>query len=144
MKLIKTTSIALLLLVSLSGFSNNKPADNEPKEIIKTFFSLFESVGNDSALNYFFSFNKYYFESSMEVELIKLKAILNDTRGKLGKYYDYEIIEEKKLGKNFITISAFARFDRQPLKFLFTFYRVEGAWRTHNFRFTDELGDVEE
>jgi ABC-type transporter MlaC component len=133
----KITIFISLLLIAIPSFSNTQADDNNPLKMIEKFFALLDSAGNDAAVDYIFSSNENF--TNEEVDIANIRAVLNKYSKLLGEYHDYEILESKKVGKYYITISTLARFDRQPMRFLFSFYKVKGVWKTFKFSFDDNI-----
>ena len=103
------------------------------------FFSIMESKGNDAAIDYIFKTNKY-----LRTQLagnLKIKNELNKIVKLLGKFYGSELIEETKAGNNYVRLYYLAKYDRQPLLFIFTMYRPDKKWRIQQLRFSEKVGD---
>jgi len=59
----------------------------------------------------------------------------------VGNYQGYELINEKKTGENLKLLSYMVRFDRQPFRFTFIFYKPDTIWQVQNLKFDDKLDD---
>lgn len=46
----------------------------------------------------------------------------------IGKYYGYEIITTKKFSESFELHSYLVKSDRQPIRFIFKFYKPNDKW----------------
>ncbi len=103
------------------------------------FFSIMKSKGNDAAIDYIFKTNKYL--RTQVAGNLKIKNELNKIVKLLGKFYGSELIEETKAGNNYIRLFYLAKYDRQPLLFIFTMYRPGKKWRIQQLRFSEKVGD---
>jgi len=59
----------------------------------------------------------------------------------VGKYYGYELIVEKKLGESYILLSYLVKFDRQPIRYTFQFYKPKDKWSIYSFQFDGSIDD---
>jgi len=71
-----------------------------------------------------------------------IKTQLTSFLGLVGEYYGYELITEKSVGKSFKLVSYMVKYDRQPMRFTFVFYKPKDKWQVQNFQYDDNL-DVE-
>lgn len=113
-------------------------AQTNDKEIIKEFFEVFE---NDpiQALEYAFSTNPWMARNVDGVESVKNKFA--DLLPLIGDYYGWETITEKKIGENYKLVSYMVRYDRQPLRLTFIFYKPNDKWQVQNLQYDDNLDD---
>jgi hypothetical protein len=73
------------------------------------------------------------------------KEINGYTEDYIGKYYGYNLITKKQSTENFVLYSYMVRYDRQPLKFIFEFYRPDNVWMLFSFKIDSNLDeDVEQ
>jgi hypothetical protein len=62
----------------------------------------------------------------------------------VGKYYGYELITTKKFSE-FELHSYLVRYDRQPIRFTFKFYKPNDKWMLYAFQFDDSFSkEIEE
>ena len=59
----------------------------------------------------------------------------------VGKYYGYELITEKKLSDSFILMSYLVKYDRQPIRFTFQFYKPNNEWITFSFKYDGNIDE---
>jgi hypothetical protein len=129
--------IISLMMVILS--INALKAQSTTDEMTKEFFSIYgESPQN--AVDYIFNTNKWMAEKNME-GIENLKGQLNILLGQVGGYCGHEKITEKSLGESFKLISYMIKYDRQPVRFTFIFYKPKDNWEIQNFQFDDNLDD---
>ena len=134
------TVISLACMISFSPVS----AQNSTRDITDKFFSLYaDDPGN--AIEYGFSTNKWVMEKNMAaVENVRLKLLNLITL--IGDYRGYEMINEEIIGESLKLQSYMMKYDRQPIRFTFIFYRPADSWVVQNFQYdaklTDELEEL--
>ncbi len=106
------------------------------KEITDKFFSTY-ATDPAKAVDYGFSTNKWI-DIKME-DIVNLKSNLKKMVDLCGDFHGYEMISEKTAGENVKMINYVVRHDREPLVFMFLFYRPNGSWRLYNFSYTENL-----
>ncbi len=127
----------VLIGFSLLGCQSNstkKKTDPELEAINAKFFNLFKEK-NSSSLDYIFSTNKWL----NQTEVTGVKKKLDTLVSQLGTYQGYELITEKGLGKNYILYSYLVKYDRQPIRFIFIYYKPTDKWQLQNFQFDYEF-----
>lgn len=130
----KTKLIAFSLLVFLSA--NVLNAQTTTKEITDKFFKSYEE-SPQQAVDYIFGTNKWMTdETKLGIENVKTQ--LTNFIGLVGDYYGYEKITEKSVGESYKLISYLIKYDRQPIRFTFIFYRPKrnGKFRISNLMTT--------
>ncbi|MDW3645492.1 MAG: hypothetical protein R8P61_00340 [Bacteroidia bacterium] len=134
------TVISLLLIFYTSSLS----AQNTTRDITDKFFQLYtEDPGK--AIDYGFSTNKWVMEKNMAaVENVRLKLL--NLINLIGDYRGYEMVNEKTIGESLKLQSYMMKYDRQPIRFTFIFYRPSDSWVVQNFQYdanlTDELEEL--
>lgn len=111
-----------------------------PNEIVTEFFSIYNEKGVDNALSYIFSTNDWMEQRSKD-GISNVKMQLNSLVDLVGKYYGYEYITEKSIGKSFKLYSYLVKYDRQPIRFVFIFYKPNDKWMIYNFKYDQELAE---
>ena len=117
-------------------------AQTTTKEITDKFFALYAKEPI-KAVEYAFSTNKWFDRKQDGVANLKnkLKSIIDIT----GDYYGYELLSEKTAGQSITMVTYIVKYDRQPFRFTFFFYKVKDTWRVNNFSFDDDIDkDLEE
>lgn len=131
----KRICITLLILISsVSCFSQ------EPEEHINIFFNIYQSKNINIALDSLFSTNPWLMERSKD-NIDNIKSQLASYSNILGKYKGFELIMSKKIGGCLQQYTYIVKFDRQPLRFNFIFYRASDIWGLQNFRYDDNLSE---
>jgi hypothetical protein len=128
--------LMLGVLVTLWGCAQEKSHDElTPEKIIDNFYEHYQNNGIDKALNSLFLTNKWL--NINDSSIVSLKAQLTATINLLGSYQGYEQITKKGIGNNYLLFSYFTKYERQPLRFTFIFYKINGAWQLQNFLYDD-------
>ncbi len=133
---------ALLIMILFVSFSAS--AQNDPKEVVELFFKEFKEKGSGIAIDNLYKPNKWISKSADAI--IQLKSQLDGlNEDYVGKYYGNELILEKKLADSFILMSYLVKYDRQPIRFTFQFYKPNDTWMIHSFKFDGNLdAEIEE
>lgn len=132
MKLFRFQLAIVIALLSASGLQ----AQSQITDITDNFFSKY-AKDPVRAFDYAFSSNKYFDLKSDMVNDVKNK--LKNAVDQCGKYYGYEQIAEKTSGNCLKIVSYFVRYDRQPLRLTFIFYKANDKWQVQNLSFTADF-----
>lgn len=134
-KLIKLYITVILVCITFNSFGQNTP-----EEIVSKFFTEYQNDGASKALDNLYSNNKWMNRATDSITKLKQQlGTLNEDY--VGKYYGYELIVEKRLSDSFILMSFLVKFDRQPIRFTFQFYKPDNEWRTHSFKYDGNIDD---
>jgi len=129
-KIILTT-----LTLALATFSHSK----EPKEIIDTFFSHFPESMMNEAVDGVFASNPWM--NRQEDQKTNFKTNLGSLEGLVGTYFGVDYVAEKRMGDNLIGYTYIARYDRQPVRFEFVFYKPNEEWLVYSFTYDDQVDE---
>lgn len=110
-----------------------------PEKIIENFFSLTTERGASSAIDYLFSNNPQLYTKIDSLN--QLKKSFTNINQLLGKFYGYETISNEKFYNSLQIIIIFAKYEKQPLRFLFVFYKPEHKWMTYRFEIDTQYPD---
>ncbi|WP_304237505.1 hypothetical protein [Jiulongibacter sediminis] len=134
------TLFKFFLLFSLIITSQSALAQNNPDKIVETFFDNYVNAGASEALNQLYASNKWMSRATDAINSLKSKLEgLNEDF--VGPFYGYELIVEKKLSQSFILRSYLVKYDRQPIRFTFQFYKPDNKWVVHSFQYDGNVGD---
>ena len=112
------------------------------KEITDKFFTIY-SKDPAKAVDYGFSTNKWLDRKQDDVTNLKNK--LKNLIDLCGDYYGYELLSEKTAGQNIKMVTFIIRYDREPIRFTFLFYKPNDKWQLNNFSYDENIdGDLEE
>jgi hypothetical protein len=134
---LKVTSILFiaLFLFKISGYTRSTPT-----EIVDTVFKDYVKSGSSIALDNLYSTNKWMTRSADAIVNLKSQMEgLNDDY--VGKYYGYELIVEKRLTESFVLLSYLVKYDRQPLRFTFQFYKPNDTWMIFSFQYDGNMDE---
>jgi hypothetical protein len=136
---IKKLTFAGLFLFACLTKSIGQTTTNE---ITDKFFSLY-SKDPIQAVDYAFSTNKWF--DRQQDAVTNLKNKLKTTIGLCGDYYGYELLSEKTAGPSIKMITYIVKYDREPIRFTFFFYKPKDSWRVSNFSYDENIdNDLEE
>lgn len=130
-----TLSIFLVTIISFTSF-----AQDNGQKLIEDFFSNYENEGVEVAVEKLYKTNPWTARIQDAVNNVKAQlASYNDEL--VGEYYGYERLVTKQLGNSYALHSYLVRFDRQPMRFTFQFYKPDKEWRLYSFAFDDGFDD---
>jgi len=128
------------LLITFIAF-----AQNSPQETVEQFFVEFENKGGSVALDNLYKPNKWISRNTDAITQLK-SQIEGLNEDYVGKYYGYELILEKTLTDSYILMSYLVKYDRQPIRFTFQFYKPNKEWVIYSFKFdgaiTEEIEET--
>jgi hypothetical protein len=127
------TLSALFLTGSLPGLASA----SDYKGIIHEFFSLIESGKGVAAIEFIYSSNPWMKKKSDAVE--NVKGQFRNLENLVGSFCTHELLVEQPVGKRFVHLIYLAAYDRQPLRFVFQFYKPKEKWIIFSFSFDDKL-----
>ncbi len=127
--------IVTFLLLSVTNAFSQKSA---PDQIIEAFFKTFKQ-NPTKAYEELFSGNKWMVEKRGDLETVKIK--MQEMLKDVGEYFGYEQITEKSAGENFVLKCYLLKYDRQPVRFTFVFYKPNDKWQILNFSYDLNLAE---
>jgi len=131
----KSTAWILFLLLSVG--TGGQAVAEDYQAIAQTFFQELATKGAVDAVDNLYATNRWI--SSQSDAVINLKNQLGGVGNLVGDYYGVERIAEFQVGTRFVYLSYMALYDRQPLRFIFEFYKPKDRWRVYSFSFDDKL-----
>lgn len=129
----KILVFAIILTTSISSYSQETP-----DEIIKKFFDTFQN-NTDKALDDIYSTNVW--TAQMTDAITSLKKMIKSYPTEMGKYHGHDLITKQKCTERFVLYSYMARYDRQPMKFVFEFYKPNDKWILFSFNSSPDVDD---
>jgi len=126
-----------LLFVLLISISGNSFAQSSPQDIINDFFSTYEKDAG-KAIKELYETNKWTERIKDDIDKI-IGTVNGFTESYMGKYYGYEIITKKKFAESFELYSYMVKYDRQPIRFIFKFYKPNNKWVLYSYALDDSL-----
>ena len=110
-----------------------------PKAIVEEFFNIYSSGQIEHSIDFIASTNSWMERATDSLE--QLKSQLRSLESMIGDYYGYHLMAEKTLGNSLVGFSYIANFDRQPIRFIFVFYKATDQWKIHKINFDMDLDD---
>ena len=107
--------------------------------IPEKFFSVFGEKSSDAAIDWVYSTNKYI-RNNIQGNL-KVKTELKKIISLIGAYKGYELMEKKVISPSYVQLYYLAKFERQPLKFIFVLYKPADKWQLQKLRFDDKVAE---
>ena len=129
----------LILIISLF-FCNHIFCQNTTVEsLLNTFFEEYKK-SPETAVENLYKNNVWTSRSTDDIlNLIKQIASLNEDF--VGKYCGYEFIQKKQLNNSLVVLSYMVKYERQPLRFNFKFYKPKDEFIFFSFKFDSNVDD---
>ena len=127
-----------LLIVLLISTSGTLFAQSSPQDLIETFFTTYEKDAG-KAVKELYATNKWTERIKDDIDKI-ISTVNGFTESYMGEYYGYEKITTKKFSGSFVLYSYLVKYDRQPLRFIFKFYKPNDKWVLLAYSLDDNLG----
>ena len=128
-----------LLIVLLISTSGSLFAQSSPQDLIDTFFATYEKDAG-KAVKELYGSNKWTERVKDDIDKV-IGTVNGFTESYMGKYYGYEIITKKKFAESFELYSYLIKYDRQPIRFIFKFYKPNDNWVLYSYALDDSLDD---
>ena len=114
-----------------------------PENLISTFFQVYKS-NPSKAVDDLYGTNPWTVNSKEGIENMK-REIASYTKDYMGDYYGNELIIKQKCTESFELHYFMVKYDRQPLKFVFEFYKPKDKWMLYSLLIDAEFDeDVEQ
>ena len=145
--MIKTRKIKIMTLIALMFFCGTIYAQNKTKDVaylksnIDSFFKIYEEESPDKAIDYLYSDEIFKNDIALKGALNNMKSQLNNATEVIGEYFGYELLETEVKGKTIISFSYLVKYHRQPILFIFIFYKPNDKWNLYNFTYSDGVED---
>lgn len=129
----------LILLLSLTFLTSIVTfGQNSTDELTSIFFEKYKSNTNE-AFDFIFGTNKWMGENKDGTEKVKFQ--LREYANLMGEYIGFEKLTEKSLGESLIVSVYLVKYDRQPLRFIFKYYKGKEKWMLYNLKFDEIIDD---
>jgi hypothetical protein len=112
------------------------PAGLSAMGITDIFFKKYKDDGTEQAIDYLFSTNKLFTDTA---QISGLKKKLVALKQSVGQYLGKELIAQRNAGKNLYFYAYVLRFENQPVRFTFMFYKPKSDWVLYHFKFDADL-----
>jgi hypothetical protein len=121
-KQMKAGFLFLFLMASVLSLSGQ----DTPEKIITDFFETYSENKPDKAIDDLYIYSPWL--NSEDDAVIKLKTQFRDLKQLVGAYNGFELLTKKSLGDCFELYVYLVKFDRQPFRFTFEFYKPKDSW----------------
>ena len=128
----------VLSILILLASANLAVAQKSETEILDQFFELYRT-NSVEAINYLYSTNSWVSGDGDAVQ--NLKSQLKQFEELVGDYQGEEFIYKGGIGESFSTYIYLVKYDRQPIRFTFEFYRPKEKWILYSFKFDDNFDE---
>lgn len=115
-----------------------KAQEHSPADISKKFFELYATKPMDAIDQLFGDVKK---NKQVSDDITAIKKNLKVTIDQDGEYNGYELITEKGVGNNLKLLSYMVKYDKQPVRFIFIYYKPKDAWKIYTFQFNTNMDD---
>ena len=112
------------------------PAGRGAVALVDTFFKKYKDDGTNPAIDYLFGTNKLFTNTS---QITLLKAKLDSLRQSIGAYLGKELIVQKSASPSLVFYSYLVKYENQPLRFTFMFYKAKNDWVLYRFKYDDQM-----
>ena len=109
-----------------------------PADISKKFFELYATKPMDAVDQLFADVKK---NKQVNDDITAIKKNLKVTIDQDGDYYGYEPITEKNVGTTLKLLSYMVKYDKQPVRFVFIYYKPKDVWKIYTFQFNTNLDE---
>jgi hypothetical protein len=131
----KTFLFSAVFLFAVLGVS----AQESPEKIIENFFQDYQQGDPGVALDNLYKHMPW--ADRIQDDLEKVKSQFVGLQSLVGKYYGSNFIVKKELAGTFSLYSYLGRFERQPVRFVFKFYKPQDQWFLYGFSYDDSFSD---
>jgi hypothetical protein len=130
----RTPAILLGLVLSLASL-----AQATPDEQIRAFFATYSAGKVDKAIDELYRSNQWISRKSDDLD--NLKRQLQGSIDLMGDYRGYAQLGTKDVIGDLVLHDVLVKYDRQPLRFRFMFYRADKTWMLYSFAFDDSIDE---
>jgi len=124
-------------LILILGLSFQAQAQPSPDDHLQRFFRGYERSPL-KAVDFIFSLNPI-FEKDALPQALNVREKLEALLPKLGTYYGNELIVKKEITRSLFVFSFIVKYEYQPIRFIFKFYRPDRNWLLLGFSYDDSL-----
>lgn len=115
------------------------PAQVTPDQMVREFFGLYSTGKAEKAIDELYGRSEWLDRKSDDVRNLKMQLL--SLGGLLGEYRGYQLLGTKDLLSDLVVHDYMVKYDRQPVRFRFSFYRARSEWAFYGFSFDDQLDE---
>ena len=135
--IMKTFLLAVMFLFVAVGVQ----AQTNPEKIIEEFFQNYQQGEAVVALDKLYSHMAMSWSDRIKDDLDKIKSQFAGLQSIVGQYYGNKLLAHKELAGTYSIYSYIVKFDRQPVRFVFQFYKPQDTWYLYGFSYDDSITD---
>lgn len=133
--------VPLLMMCTVLSCTQEPEGNQETQKIVDGFFKTYKAAGPKEAIVSFLAMNKWVTNDDANNVAVQMNEVISQ----VGKYYGQEKITVSTYGNNVIQYVYIAKYERQPLKFIFRFYRPGDVWQVQSFNYeVDFIKELDE
>ena len=127
-----------LILTFLLLSVNQAFCQESEKDLLDKFFEMYRTNSTE-ALDYIYGTNKWVSSNADGIKQLKIQ--IKQYEELVGDFYGEEFIYRGSFGENFVIYIYIVKYERQPFRFTFKFYKPDDKWFLYAFKFDDEFDD---
>jgi hypothetical protein len=127
------------LTVLLTLFIGMANAQTKPEKMITQFFEDYQAGNPGTALDNLYANMPWAEEIGDEVTNLKTQFV--GLQNLVGSYNGHVLLAKKDLSGIFAIFSYMVKFDRQPVRFVFEFYKPKDKWTLYSFSYDVKIDD---
>ena len=128
-----------ILIVAIVYLSGPVYSQSTPQDLIDNFFLTYKKDAG-KAVKELYKTNVWTERIIDDIENV-VNTVNGFTKNYMGEYYGYEIITTKKFSESFELYSYLVKYDRQPIRYIFKFYKPNDKWVLYEFKLDDSIDD---
>lgn len=126
------------LIIALTAVFYNLGAQT-PEEIMNEFFKTYQKNEPTKALDDLYGHNPWM--ERMKDDVDKLKTQFKDLKTLVGEYNGHQLLYQKNVKEVFFLATYIVKYDRQPVRMNFQFYKPKDEWTLYSFSYDDNFDD---
>lgn len=127
------------LLIFLSTVYTVSIAQTTPDNLLKKFFTEYSKQPSVAVENLYLS-NPWAARTKDAIEQMK-NEVNRYTIDYVGPYYGNELITKKQFSESLVLYSYLLKYERQPLRFIFKFYKPNDKWLLYSLKIDGDVDD---
>lgn len=136
-KIIAIFVLAVLVLGNVAAGEEKGIVSDDYNRKIEEFFAKIKEGKVEDAVDFIYSENPWIIQNIDAVQNLKNQMMGLDKM--IGKYQAHEKLIEKKVADRFVYLYYFVAYERQPVRFIFEYYKAADRWTIYSFSFDADL-----
>ena len=126
------------IIISMILISSSVYGQSTSKDLANKFFTTYKD-DRAKAVRDLYNTNKWTETAKADIEKV-VTTVNGFTKEYMGDYNGFELITIKKISASYELHSYLVKYGRQPLRYIFKFYKPKGKWILYSFSLD---GDVD-